>query len=275
MNNGKTSVACPACSDGHERGPGMIQIGGKPWQCPMCSGAGVLPVGNGFPVPFWYPFNLELTATAVPGPPSITTAPVARQTRQVASEADFEWVMTLGKARGANGLDGAEFVRLQFQDVSSNFDFSNEPIDFDLFCGTGQLPFTTLENYLFGKKTQLKLSATPTLPNPGTQVIGVGTGAIATWTGTLPGPILPGSVSITDTTGTSTDDGNGAFTPNAGVTGGTINYQTGAVSITFAANTGAADNVTVTFQRGIATINVQVALYGFLLVEKKGVGAGQ
>jgi len=259
---------CPACTPpGETHGSGKVQMNGEIFDCPLCNGAGVHAAGEGYPVPFWYPFNLTLLATAVPGPPPIPTAAAAAFTLQIASESDFEWIQTLGKA------DDADFIQLLLQDVSGNFNFMQNPIDFDLFCGDAKLPFTTLENYLFGRKTQLQLTATTVLPPTGTQVIGVGTGAIATWAGVLPAPILPGSVSITDLVGTGVDDGNGGITANAGVVGGTVNYATGAVSITFAANTLVTNKVTVTFQRGVARNNIQVALYGFLLVGKKGAAA--
>lgn len=259
---------CPACTPpGETHGSGKVQMNGEIFDCPLCNGAGVHAAGEGSPVPFWYPFNIVLLTTAVPGPPPVSAAAPASATLQIASESDYEWIQTLGKA------DDSEFVQLLLQDVSSNFNFMQNPIDFDLFTGDGKLPFTTLENYLFGRKTQLTLTATTTLPPAGTQVIGVGTGAIATWTGILPAPILPGSVSITDLVGTGVDDGNGGITANAGVVGGTVNYQTGAVSITFVANSLAGNKVTVTFQRGVARNNIQVALYGFLLVGKIGAAA--
>ena len=265
MPQATSTKPCPACTPpGETQGSGKVRMGDQVFDCPLCNGAGVHAAGEGLPVPFWYPFNLTLLTTAVPGPPPVSATPSAQATQQVASESDFEWIQTLGEA------DAAEFIQLFLQDVSSNFNFSPTPINFNLFTGDGKLPFTTLENYLFGRKTQLQLTASTVLPPAGTQVIGVGTGAIATWTGVLPAPILPGSVSITDLVGTGVDDGNGGITANAGVVGGTVNYQTGAVSITFVANTVAANNVTATFQRGLARNAMQVALYGFLLVGKKG-----
>lgn len=244
-------------------------MGAQVYDCPLCHGAGALPAGDGVATPFWYPFNLVLAATATPGPPPIVVAPSVSAVIQIASESDFEWIESLGEA------DDGRFIQLLLKDLSSNFDFMNSPINFNLCTGDGKLPFTTLENYLFGRKTQLQLIASANLPPSGTQVIGVGTGAIATWAGILPAPILPGSLSITDLIGTGVDDGNGGITPNAGVIGGTINYQTGAVSITYVANSVLGNNVTATFQRGVANNRIQFALYGFLLVGKKGASVAQ
>jgi hypothetical protein len=66
------------------------------------------------------------------------------------------------------------------------------------------------------------------------QQVGTGTGAVTTFTYALvPTPIRPSTVQITSGSVTATDDGNGNLT-GTGVSSGTVNYATGAVSITFA-----------------------------------------
>ena len=63
--------------------------------------------------------------------------------------------------------------------------------------------------------------------------VGTGTGAQLTFTDTLVNPYVVGrSISATDGTETFTDNGNGVLEGSAGGTG-TINYSTGAISLTF------------------------------------------
>ena len=67
--------------------------------------------------------------------------------------------------------------------------------------------------------------------------IGTGNGSQVTFTGTLaPIPIYPSSVFVQDTTSgiTALDNGNGTLS-GTGITSGTINYDTGAISVTFSA----------------------------------------
>ena len=67
------------------------------------------------------------------------------------------------------------------------------------------------------------------------EIIGRGDGATATYSGTLVNkPIECGSLVITDGTKTATDDGSGGFTGD--VSAGSINYTSGAYSVTFDAN---------------------------------------
>lgn len=68
--------------------------------------------------------------------------------------------------------------------------------------------------------------------------VGTGTGAIAQFTPTLAyTPVLAGTVSLTDGTQVVTDDGQGRLVGDINATGvNTINYATGAVNVTFAAN---------------------------------------
>jgi hypothetical protein len=85
------------------------------------------------------------------------------------------------------------------------------------------------------------------------EVVGVGTGASAVIAGTLAfhdgGGVRPGTVAVTAVVGatpeTVYDDGNGGFT--GGVTG-TINYVTGAFSITFSGNVDVSTNVVANYK---------------------------
>lgn len=72
----------------------------------------------------------------------------------------------------------------------------------------------------------------PIQPNQG-QVIGTGDGTTKTFTGTLTTPVLPGSVLINAGAVTGiTDNGSGVIS-GAGVSAGSINYATGAISVTY------------------------------------------
>ena len=76
----------------------------------------------------------------------------------------------------------------------------------------------------------------------------IGTGS-ATYAGVLPGfPLTPGSVKFTDGTLTLFDTGDGGFFGNTGVGTNSINYTTGAYSITFS---GVTTPVTATYQSSL------------------------
>lgn len=76
------------------------------------------------------------------------------------------------------------------------------------------------------------------------EAIGTGDGSTKAYSGTLTNkPVHPGSLSITDDTETFSDDGYGRLTGDAGGTG-TINYTTGAYSISFNANVTNAQDIT-------------------------------
>lgn len=79
------------------------------------------------------------------------------------------------------------------------------------------------------------------------EVLGTGDGSTAAFTGTLTNtPVHPGTVVVTDGTETFSDDGMGNLTGDAGGSG-TINYQTGAISVTFNANVTNAVDVEVDY----------------------------
>lgn len=82
------------------------------------------------------------------------------------------------------------------------------------------------------------------------EVIAVGDGVTVTFTGTLANPpIESGSLTVTDTVETFSDVGNGTLIGNLGGTG-TINYQTGAYSITFHTAPANMRNITATYIHG-------------------------
>jgi hypothetical protein len=70
-------------------------------------------------------------------------------------------------------------------------------------------------------------------PNQG-QMLGTGNGATVTFGGTLTHPVLPGSARVVAGTVVGTDNGIG-FITGAGIMAGTVDYVTGAVSVTFSA----------------------------------------
>jgi hypothetical protein len=65
--------------------------------------------------------------------------------------------------------------------------------------------------------------------------------------------------------------GNGAIT-GAGIAG-TINYQTGAISVMYAVDPAPGVNVIVAWTSGVANNNVEIDIWGHALLEAIGVGA--
>lgn len=81
------------------------------------------------------------------------------------------------------------------------------------------------------------------------EAVGTGNGTLKAFTDTLSkAPILPGSVSVTDGTENFSDDGLGRLTGDDGGSG-TINYGTGALSVTFDAAVTNAQAITGDYQR--------------------------
>ncbi|OGU13868.1 MAG: hypothetical protein A2076_13150 [Geobacteraceae bacterium GWC2_53_11] len=97
------------------------------------------------------------------------------------------------------------------------------------------------------------------------EVIETGDGNTKAFTGTLAAfPVEPGTLAITDGIDTFTDDGCGRLTGSAGGTG-TINYKTGAYSLTFNANVVLATDVTadyVTAFDGVLDTQVDTTVEG-------------
>ena len=87
-----------------------------------------------------------------------------------------------------------------------------------------------------------------------TETLGTGDGTAVTFTGTVANhPIHPGSLSCTDGTETFSDDGHGTLTGSAGGSG-TVNYKTGAISLTFAAAPAAGANIDATCHNLLAGV---------------------
>jgi hypothetical protein len=81
---------------------------------------------------------------------------------------------------------------------------------------------------------------------PGSPPLGVGDGSTTSFTGTLTPPVLPGSIQVIAGAVIGTDNGVGAIS-GAGISSGTINYATGAISVTYAAAPAAGVQVLVDY----------------------------
>lgn len=247
--------------------------------CPVCSGAGAITKDSRFRAPFHYVFGGVAGAFQVP------TGGKASFPKQLANDWEWEMIFIMGTANYPAG------VALQLQDTGSQFNFSDQPVAFNDFVGNGQLPFPIGlliddgRGYRFGRKTSLNILAVDigTIVQPNV-VIGNGNGAAVTFTGTLAptgstgGPVLPGSVTVTDPPGVvvGTDAGkNGQITGGAGAITGTINYQTGAISVTYSAAPAAGTAITVAWTAGVTTNNVEIDLWGHALLEEPPAKSGR
>jgi len=86
------------------------------------------------------------------------------------------------------------------------------------------------------------------------EAVGTGGGTDKTFTKTLANvPILPGSVAVTDETEAFTDDGYGRLTGDAAGTG-TINYTSGALSVSFHAAPTLAQEITADYERDVVGV---------------------
>lgn len=96
--------------------------------------------------------------------------------------------------------------------------------------------------------------------------VGTGDGNTATYSGNFSYyPVQPGTVSITNGSSTATDNGNGVLS-GSGISTGTINYTSGAYSITFSSNVTNGIAVTATYDynseqtpSGIGQIDIDMA----------------
>lgn len=83
------------------------------------------------------------------------------------------------------------------------------------------------------------------------EVLGTGDGSTKAFSGTLAeAPAEPGSVSVTDGVETFSDDGFGVLTGDAGGSG-TVNYKTGAISVSFNANVGNETDIEMSYVTSI------------------------
>jgi hypothetical protein len=244
--------------------------------CPSCKGNGQLP--SEFPFTYHYPINLTVTQSTpsgstqptlvIPGsPPNPYQTGTNPAILQLGSEAPFKWVFNLLSVSSPTVIgDAARFLSLALFDVGNgNWPFQSAPIMANLFAGDAKNPWPQLEPLTFGVLTNLQLIGYPVNYSNNVLVFGVGTGGQATFTATLNGPVLPGSLTITDAAGviTGTDNGNGLIT-GTGISG-TINYTTGALSVTYGTDPAIGANPTATYTQGCALINVQFDLQGFYM----------
>jgi hypothetical protein len=244
-------------------------------------------VSNYFDFPFHYPFNLTVVAPGLPAgfTPPVQTVPatpgnpnqfgVNPALLKLGNENPFEWIFNVVKVMSPY-IDGdaSDWLQLLMTDVSATtWPFMNAPIVASLFAGDARNPFPQLNPLTFGQQTQLQVTGYPILIKGNSVSIGVGTGAIAIFSGTLNGPVLPGSVSVTDApdviVGTDAT-GNGQIT-GAGISG-TVNYSTGDISVTYAVDPAAAAAIVVTYTQGPAVLNAQLSLVGNY---KRGISTGE
>ncbi|MGA2610728.1 MAG: hypothetical protein ABSH01_25050 [Terriglobia bacterium] len=272
MSNGSSTQTCPACQG--EGAVGSLTTG-RTITCPVCNGQGAVSQENTFPAPFHYVFGGTAGSFAVPSGGQVGFP------KQLANEWEWELIFMMGRADFPDG------IALLLEDVGSQFKFSDYPVAFANFCGNAQLPFPEgLEPYRFGKKTNLTITAYDigTILQPAL-VIGTGDGVTKTFAGVLArngqsqgGPVLPGSVGVTDPPGVivgSDSAKNGAIAtvpPGVGIIG-TINYQTGAISVTYAAAPAVGDLITVAWTSGVALNNVEIDMWGHALLTAVGTGA--
>ena len=276
--NNSTQAPCPVCNaDGS--GGGQIQLrSGRVVTCPICKGVGAVDNGSGFPVPQWYQFFFTLTTTATPGPPPVVTSVPQGNPQFLSQDGNFELLELL------EDCPAAQFVQALMEDLSGQNKFSQNPISLRNFAGTAQLPFALPAPYVFGPRTQVKITVNNNPPPAATQEVGIGDAvkyvAASPLTGILAangsvGNILPGSVQIAVSGGgvVVTDDGLGGLT-NAGHTAaGTINYVTGAFTLTYVAAPAANAIITATFAQGLAVQNIEIDLFGYLRVPQAGKGS--
>ena len=225
-----------------------------------------------FPFPYHYPMNLTVLqgtsaiqqiSVGSPGNPAQQgTNPVILK---LGNEGAFQWMFRLIHASSPDVAgDASRFLQIALNDLSgTNWPFQNAPIFADLFAGDAKLPWPELNPLTFGQNTQLTLQGYPVNYTGLAQGIGVGTGAAAAFTGTLAGPVLRGSVYLTDAgVVVGTDDGNGNIVVS-GTSVGTVNYLTGAVSINYDSVLG--DIVSISYSQGCARIDAQFDMQGAYL----------
>ena len=262
------SMTCPRCG-----GTGKnLQAGG---QCSGCGGSGSMDAE--FPFPYCYPFNMTILQGAyqanvnvsIPGSPGNPSQQGSNPVvLKLGNEGAFKWIFRMIHTSSPDVAgDASRFLQLALTDLSGGtWPFQNAPICADLVAGDAKLPFPEIEPLTFGTNTQLQLTGYPIDYTGIVLEIGVGTGSPLTFTGVLAAPGLRGSVQITNNaagviTTVATDNGQGTIS-GTGITG-TINYLTGALSVSSTwTNT---DIIGVTYTQGCARIDCQFLLQGFYL----------
>jgi hypothetical protein len=231
-----------------------------------------------FPFTYHYPINLTVTQPGTPVGtqptlviPGATPNPYQSGQNpailQLGSEAPFKWMFNLLSVLSPTVIgDASRFLAMALFDVGNgNWPFQSAPIMASLFAGDAKNPWPQLEPLTFGELTNLQLIGYPVNYQGIVLVFGVGDGTTKTFTAVLNGPVLPGSVSITDPAGVivGTDNGNGLIS-GTGIAG-TVNYTNGALSVTYGTAPAIGANPTATYSQGCALINAQFDLQGFYL----------
>jgi hypothetical protein len=268
---------CPTC------GASGQNLASGQGACPTCQGSGTIP--GEFPFTYHLPINLTVTqpGTYVGTQPSLVmpgAVPNPYQNLQqgqwgnnpanlqIPSENPFKWMFNLLSVSSPTVVgDASRFLALALFDIGSgNWPFQSSPIMANLFGGDAKNPWPQLEPLTFGELTNLQLIGYPVNYAGIVLVFGVGTGGVATFTATLNGPVLPGSLVITDPTGviSGTDSGGNGLIVGTGISG-TINYTTGALSVTYGSDPATTSFPTATYTQGCALINAQFDLQGFYM----------
>ncbi|MGA8224009.1 MAG: hypothetical protein WB780_20335 [Candidatus Acidiferrales bacterium] len=268
-------MACPHCY-----GLGRHAKTAQP--CSQCGGSGQ--VSNEFPFPYHYPFNLTVFnpnalgattsggagALVVPGSPGNPNQQGTNPVKiQLPTEEAYKWQVNMMNAQSPNVVgDASMWIQLALFDLSAqNWPFQSAPIFGNLFAGNGQLPFVILEPLTFTKGTQLTLIGYPVQYSglvSGTTPAADGA-TIHTFTFTLPAPVLPGSVVVTSTGISILDNGNGKLSDAGGLHTGSINYITGAGSVTFNGFPTLANQPVATSSQGCARVDAQMDFWGSYL----------
>lgn len=275
----RKSAACPTCA-----GTGKNLRNGTT-ACSNCDGAGS--VSTQFPYDYWYPLNLTVTQSTPTGAssPSLVISgaasnPLQQGTNparlQLGSDAPFEWLFNLifVTSPTVNG-DASSWLAVQLTDTSSeSLPFSSSPLMATLWAGDAKNPWPHLDPPQFGPQTQLSFQGWPVNYTNNVFEIGVGDGSTTSFSGTIYGPVLQGSVVAGDTTAApnvvGSDNGNGVIAGTGIAAGSSIStYQGPGVAITvtvkFSSAPASGHAITVTFTQGCALINAQFALQGFYL----------
>ena len=139
--NGNGNSTCPTCG-----GRRIIPNPNKSsWQgCPTCGGQGT--VQNVIRVPWALPFNVTLT------PGQLGVPVLVNQD----TDADFEWIYTVGSSILANGNAGRFAV--QPRDTATGRNLTQTFVNGENFVGTAQLPMTLPEPYIISRGSSFQLT---------------------------------------------------------------------------------------------------------------------
>jgi hypothetical protein len=233
--------------------------------------------------PWWVPINLTVVqpGTQVGTVPSLVIQGAGADTNQqgvnparykLPSDAPFQWMFNLLRVTSPTVIgDASQWLALTLQDTSTQgLTFQSAPVIASLYAGSAQLPWPILQMLTFGPQTELTLTGYPVNYTGNAFQIGTGDGATTTFSGTIYGPILQGSIVVTDAPGVivGTDNGNGVIS-GTGISGSITSYNGPGValtvSVTYTAAPAIGAKILVTWTQGLALINAQFALQGSYL----------